>query len=591
MENKVKRKLATILATDCVNFSKFMEENEELTLANLKSCREIIQKTIEEAGGRVFHTAGDSVIAEFASPVECVNSAAEFQKLLFDRNQQENTELKLMWRVGIHVDDVIIEGDNIYGSGVNVAARLESQCAPGEILISRIVQDQVNKRTNFNISPAGTKVLKNISDNFEVFNIVPNISKNLNKMSQNIHSLESNDQKTYNNKKPKLAVLPFINTSNDDDSGYLADGIVEDLITEFSMIKEFDVLSRQTAFDLKKDQNVNEFAQKHGVDFIISGGIRSSGKRVRITVELSEVLKGNVIWSNKYDRVLEDIFDVQDEIVRKITIALLGNLEISSLQRSKRKPTENMTSYELLLRGKEQHHKVTKEANSLALEFFDKATLADQTNAQAYAWKACTIGQGLGRGYLQGDINEIWSEAMDALKKAQDLNENDFELNRLLSAVHLSNHSYDLAEEHGRKAFSINPNDPRILAGYGEVLVRNGSTKLGLELLNKALELDPIPLGQSNSDNRYKDLLLGYFFDNDFSNCDLIGKKIDSHDTKSWLLYNFAKKELGLLDELENLKSDYEKFAPDDWKLAIDRFHIPDEKTKKNIEDFAQSLK
>ncbi|PPR77154.1 MAG: hypothetical protein CFH01_01666 [Alphaproteobacteria bacterium MarineAlpha2_Bin1] len=586
--DKVKRKLATILATDCVNFSKFMEDNEELTLSNLKSCRDIIEKTIESSGGRVFHTAGDSVIADFSSPVECVNAAAEFQNLIFERNNQKSTKLKLMWRVGIHVDDVIIEGENIYGSGVNVAARLESQCEPGQILVSRIVQDQVNKRTNFVITSAGTKSLKNISENFEVFNIEIHTDKE----TTNTKSDETvtKNYNIENNKKPKLAVLPFANNSNDDDSGYLADGIVEDLITEFSMIKEFDVLSRQTAFDIQKDQKIIDFAVSHNVDFLISGGIRSSGKRVRITIELSEVPKGNIMWSNKYDRVLEDIFDVQDEIVRKITIALLGNLEISSLQRSKRKPTENMTSYELLLRGKEQHHKVTKEANALALEFFDKATDADDSNAQAYAWKACTIGQALGRGYIEGDMSKHWGDAMDALKKAQDLNENDFELNRLLSAVHLSNHSYDLAEEHGRKAHSINPNDPRILSGYGEVLVRNGSTKEGLEMLNKALELDPIPLGQSNSDNRYKDLLLGYFFDRDFERCDEIGGKIDSHDSKSWLLLMFAKKELNSLEKNESFKSDYEKFSPVDWKTAIDRFHIPDDNIRKEIESFADSL-
>ncbi|MBL41410.1 MAG: adenylate/guanylate cyclase domain-containing protein [Rhodospirillaceae bacterium] len=586
--DKVKRKLATILATDCVNFSKFMEDNEELTLSNLKSCRDIIEKTIENSGGRVFHTAGDSVIADFASPVECVNAAAEFQNLIFERNNQNSTELKLMWRVGIHVDDVIIEGENIYGSGVNVAARLESQCEPGEILVSRIVQDQVNKRTNFVISSAGTKSLKNISENFEVFNIKINQNKKTTALKSD--EVTQNSNNTNNNKKPKLAVLPFANNSNNDDSGYLADGIVEDLITEFSMIKEFDVLSRQTAFDIQKDQKIIDFAVSHKVDFLISGGIRSSGKRVRITIELSEVPKGNILWSNKYDRVLEDIFDVQDEIVRTITIALLGNLEISSLQRSKRKPTENMTSYELLLRGKEQHHKVTKEANALALEFFDKAVEADDSNAQAYAWKACTIGQALGRGYFEGDMSKYWGDAMEALKKAQDLNENDFELNRLLSAVHLSNHSYDLAEEHGRKAHSINPNDPRILSGYGEVLVRNGSTKEGLDLLNKALELDPIPLGQSNSDNRYKDLLLGYFFDKDFEKCDEIGKKIDSHDSKSWLLLMYAKQEINSLEKNELFNTEYKKFSPDDWKTAIDRFHIPDDKIRNEIEKFAESL-
>ena len=168
---KVNRKLATILATDCVDFSKHMESQEELTLSNLTSCREIIDPVIEEHGGRIFHTAGDSVIAEFGSPVECVNAAMEFQDLLAARNEAISDGLKLQWRVGIHVDDVIIEGDNIYGSGVNIAARLEGQCEPGRVLLSKIVQDQVKKRVSFAVNSAGTRSLKNISDEFEVFYI------------------------------------------------------------------------------------------------------------------------------------------------------------------------------------------------------------------------------------------------------------------------------------------------------------------------------------------------------------------------------------------------------------------------------------
>ena len=174
---KVNRKLATILATDCVDFSKHMESQEELTLSNLTSCRAIMDPIIEEYGGRIFHTAGDSVIAEFGSPVECVNAAMEFQDLLAARNDAIADGLKLEWRVGIHVDDIIIEGDNIYGSGVNIAARLEGQCEPGRVLLSKIVQDQVKKRVSFAVNPAGTRALKNISDDFEVFYISKKVKR------------------------------------------------------------------------------------------------------------------------------------------------------------------------------------------------------------------------------------------------------------------------------------------------------------------------------------------------------------------------------------------------------------------------------
>ena len=314
--SEVKRKLATILATDCVGFSKHMESQEEKTLSSLKACRDIIDPLIAKYSGRIFHTAGDSVIAEFDSPVESVKAAIEFQNLIKIRNEDEETNPKLSWRVGVHLDDIIIEGDNVYGNGVNIAARLESQAPVGEILISEIVKQQVNNRIEQKIHPLGKIELKNISNNFEVFSLLGDgKNKIINKSSKTI------------NKKLKFAILPFVNTSKDEDSGFLVDGIVEDLITEFSMMREFEILSRQTTVNFKDEkQDIKEFSKQFDLDFIVTGGIRASGKRVRINIELSDANDDSIIWSNKYDRVLEDIFDLQDEIVRKISIALLGEI-------------------------------------------------------------------------------------------------------------------------------------------------------------------------------------------------------------------------------------------------------------------------
>ena len=236
------RKLATILATDCVNFSKHMENNEEKTLRNLNECRKIIDKKISDHGGKIFSTAGDSVIAEFASPVQCANAAIEFQNELYKRNDHSITELKLEWRVGIHVDDVIVEENNIMGSGVNVAARLESQCNPGEILVSKIVSDQCNKRVDIKIEPDGTRELKNISDNFEVFKfqgLLIHEDDFLKDESENLNSNNTSETKPEikieKSKKLKLAVLPFENLSKDDDSEFLVEGVFRDLIQEFSL--------------------------------------------------------------------------------------------------------------------------------------------------------------------------------------------------------------------------------------------------------------------------------------------------------------------------------------------------------------------
>ena len=579
--SQVKRKLATILATDCVGFSKHMEAQEEKTLISLKACRDIIDPLITRYSGRIFHTAGDSVIAEFESPVESVKAAIEFQKLINNRNKLEETEPKLSWRVGIHLDDIIIEGDNIYGNGVNIAARLESQSPVGEILISEVVNKQIEKRIDEVIHPLGRIELKNISNEFEVFSI---LGDGKNKFS-------SKSKKNLN-KKPKFAILPFVNTSKDEDSGFLVDGICEDLITEFSMMREFDILSRQTSINFKEEnQDIKEFSKQFDLDFLVTGGIRASGKRVRINIELSDANDESIIWSNKYDRVLEDIFDLQDEIVRKISIALLGEIEISSLQRSKRKPTENISSYEYLLRGKENHHKFTKEANFEALANFDKAIKADSNNAQAYAWKVCTLGQSMFRGFSDREASELMTEAKQNIEKALELNENDFECHRMLSAVYLSNHDYILAEDHGRKAFNVVPNDPRVLSGYGEVLVRVGKVDKGLELLNKAFDLDPIPQGQSTSDNRVKDLILGYFFAEDFNKVIELSFDIRVMDTRSLALILYARTQLSQDIKTSNeYKLFKDEFKDTNWEQVIDRFHIQDKKIINNLLNFIEAI-
>ena len=577
----VKRKLTTILATDCVGFSMHMEEQEEKTLASLKACRDIIDPIIEQFSGRIFHTAGDSVIAEFQSPVECANAAIEFQNAILARNKKIEVDPKLLWRVGIHLDDIIIEGDNVYGNGVNIAARLEGQCPVSEILISDIIRQQINKKIDEKIYPLGKVELKNISEAFEVFSI----------LGDGLNKFKEKSQKSIN-KKLKFAILPFTNTGNDEDSGFLVDGICEDLITEFSMMREFEILSRQTSINFKDEKkDIKEFSKEFNLDFIVNGSIRASGKRVRINIELSDARDDSIIWSNKYDRVLDDIFDLQDEIVRKISITLLGEIEISSLQRSKRKPTENISSYEYLLRGKEKHHQFTKEANGEALEYFDKAIQADPNNAQAYAWKVCTLGQAMFRGFSDKETEILFAEAKRNIDKSLECNENDFECHRMLSAVYLSNHDYILAEDHGKKSFNMVPNDPRVLSGYGEVLVRIGKVDEGLELLNKAFDLDPVPQGQSTSDNRIKDLILGHFFADNFNKVIELSFELRVMDSRSLALILYSR---SMLDQDISTSDNYEflkrEFKDINWDQTVDRFHIPNKDLNDKLISYMKSI-
>ena len=322
----------------------------------------------------------------------------------------------------------------------------------------------------------------------------------------------------------------------------------------------------------------------------MSGSIRAVENRLRISVELSETPDGNVIWSNKYDRVKEDIFDIQDEIVRKITIALLGGIEISSLKRAHRKPTESMTSYEFLLKGKDNHHKFTKEANDEAMKSLDLAISADANNAQAYAWKACVIGQALGRGYCEMSDDKV-GELLGLLDKALEVDKNDFECHRMLSEVYLSMHDFEKSKESGQKATSINPNDPRVISVYGEALLRLRELDNGIEYLQKAYELDPIPQGQTTSDRRLAALFLGYYLKEDFEKCQAINSEILNIDVRTWLL-NFHLHQIQSMDCSQDnwFIKGIKEFENLDWKMEIDRFHLNNDELNNELLSVVQSI-
>ena len=391
--------------------------------------------------------------------------------------------------------------------------------------------------------------------------------------------------------KQKIAVIPFANLNKDDDGAFLVDGIVEDLITEFSMISEIEIVSRQTCFNLR-DENLShqEYRDNYELDYIVSGSIRAVEDRLRISVELSETPEGNVIWSNKYDRVKEDIFDIQDEIVRKITIALLGGIEISSLKRAHRKPTESMNSYEFLLKGKENHHKFTKEANEEAIKNLDQAIVADKNNAQAYAWKACVIGQAIGRGYCEMS-NEKVDELLGLLDTALEVDKNDFECHRMLSEVYLSMHDFEKSVESGKKATQLNPNDPRVISVYGESLLRLKEYEEGLSYLEKAYELDPVPQGQTTSDRRVSALFLGNYLMSNFDKCQELNQKIVDIDLRTWLL-NTDLFEKNCIDYGEEswFQKGRRNFSDSDWDMEVDRFHLNDDELKSNLISLAKRI-
>ena len=583
---KLTRKLATILAADCVDFSKLMDVNEELTLQNIKACRSLIDPIIKEHGGRIFHTAGDSVIAEFNSVVESVNAAIEFQKILSDRNDNLTEESQMIFRVGIHLDDVIIEGDNIYGSGVNVAARLEGLCKPGCILLSRTVHEKIVKRISIAIDNLGNAKLKNIEGDYEIYQISPILKDSTALGEQDPHGVSPAGIRVEKSIKdgdikPRLMLLPFRNLNKSEDNDFLVDGIVDDIITELSMINSIEIMSRNTTFDYKDNPiDVIEAAEKYKLDYVITGSIRSAGNRVRISAELGDPISGDSIWSERYDRTMDDVFEIQDEIVSKMANTVLSEIEVTSLKRAKRKPTNKMTSYEYLLQGKFHKRKLTKDDANIAVDMFTNAIESDPSNGRAYAERCCTWADGIGHSWFDESDDDLHKKIRTTLEDAYELTDHDWDCHRLLCNISLHlDLNYDKAEEHGKKAYELNPNNPTVLASYGKSLVQNGKCEKGVELLRKAQELDPL------SQQLIDDFIWGSYNLGDYDACIELSGKIRKIRPNTWLLKIAS---FGALNRQEERDQEISQFIEFHGK---DELSVQLEKLNSNNQDIGEATR
>ena len=302
-----RRKLTAILAADVVGFSKLMGENEDRTLKNLKACRSLTDEAIKLNHGRIFGSAGDSVIADFASPVDAVVAATELQRSLRQRNEGVPEEDKMMFRVGLNLGDVIVEGENLYGDGVNVAARLEALAEPGGITLSGKFHEEVSRKLEMSFVSTGEQEMKNIRNPISTYKIEISDLFQLEGASSNDSSSQINELEDRNNKEeivensiPAIAVLPFTNMSGDPEQDYFVDGITEDIITNLSLWKTFPVISRNSSFTYKgKSVNLKEVAEEMGVRYIVEGSVRKGGNKVRITAQLIDATEDHHIWSER----------------------------------------------------------------------------------------------------------------------------------------------------------------------------------------------------------------------------------------------------------------------------------------------------
>jgi adenylate cyclase len=508
------RRLTTILAADVVGFSRLMGADESGTFSALKAHRkELIEPKTRQYGGRTVKLMGDGALMEFASVVDAVLFAVEVQCAMREQNADIPAERQIVYRIGINIGDVIIEGDDIYGDGVNIAARLEGLSEPGGICVSRNVFDQVKNKIEVGFEDLGDQNVKNIEEPVRVYKVTAGPCERL----QGDLAIVAGAT-TCSAEKPAIAVLPLDNMSGDAEQDYFADGITEDLITELARFQNLTVIARNSTFTYKgKATRVKDVARDLGVHYVVEGSVRRAGNRVRVTVQLIDSKTEKHVWAERYDRELTDIFEIQDEVTMAIIGALPSRLEAADIERIKRKPPHDLAAYDCVLRSKILHHNGTKEANAEAMQVLDKAIELDPDYAQAYAWKACTLRQAVLRGFTE-EPDACNAQRIENAKKALALDENDMECLRILCEIHMEQVDLDKAEQYHNRAFALNPNDPRMLAQRGELMVWLGRASEGAEWVQKAMQLDPLGadsfahlLGRAlRAERSYEDAIAAY---------------------------------------------------------------------------------
>jgi adenylate cyclase len=469
------------MAVDVVAYSRLMSDDETGTLAALRDLRStVVEPLVAQYGGRIFKLMGDGALIEFPSVIKAVQCAVEIQNSVSTKTWGWSDGRRIELRIGVHLGDVIALGSDLYGSGVNLAARLQALAEPGGVCISSSVHEHMGGRSSWAWNDMGEQTVKNIAKPVRVYGFVPRTSA----------AVAAASEPTIRS-RPSVAVLPFANMSGDPEQEFFADGLTEEILTELSRFRGLLVISRNSTFKYKgKPIDLRQVSRDLGADYLIEGSVRKMGDRVRVIVQLIDGRTDQHIWADRYDRKLTDIFDIQDEITTAIVATLPGRIEAATRNTLARKKTDNLLAYECVLTGKTLHHRSTREANAAALEMLDRGIELDPNYAHAHAWKACVVGQAWVNGWCT-DRDAAWNTVTRELEIAMSLDDHDSDVHRVYAAVCLTRDDHDQAMYHQERALALNPNDDLIVVQQGEMLTWIGKPDQGITWILKAMRLNP----------------------------------------------------------------------------------------------------
>ncbi len=479
----LKRRLAAILAADVVGYGRLMERDERDTLERLKDRRKrILSPLLERHGGRVVKWIGDGVLVEFASAVNAVLCAVALQEQMAKANLDGPADRAIVLRIGVNVGDVIVEGNDLYGDGVNLAARLEPLAEPGGITISPSVHDQIRGKVDVPLIDLGPMALKNVAEPLRVYKIAaPGGGATA--------TARKPAAPTGDSGKPSVAVLPFADLSAGKASEtYFVDGIIEEVILELSRFPEMIVIARNSSFAFR-DQNLDAraVADKLGVQYFVTGSLKRADKRVRISAQLVEAASGANIWVERYDRELADIFDLQEEIAHALAIAVAGRVADTAADRAQRRGTANMTAYDWYLRGRAllddyQHARATEDAAAQAIAL-------DPGFAGAHALMSFACGT----QFLVTEDETLLERAASSARRAITLAPNDVFTNLCMGFALRYTPRYEEGMRYAARAVELNPNDTFARVMHAIYLAYYGDIEVALESMQFALRRDPYP--------------------------------------------------------------------------------------------------
>jgi TolB-like protein/class 3 adenylate cyclase len=496
---KSEHRLAAIMATDVVGYSTLMQSDEAKALSTLATIRQITTEQLKQHRGRIANTAGDSVLAEFGSAVEAVRCALALQQELSSRTQ--GAELQV--RIGIHLGDVVDKAGDLFGTAVNVAARLEGIAQPGGIVVSAAVRDAIAGKLPAAFADLGPQALKNIDGPLLAFALLPKArSVSPSPFGSGTALLLPN--------KPSIAVLPFENLSGDREQEYFADGMVEEIITALSRFRGLFVIARNSSFAYKgRAVDVKQIGRELGVRYILEGSVRKAGSRVRITGQLIDTATGAHLWADRFDGSLEDIFDLQDQVTASVVGAIAPKLEQAEIERAKRKPTENLDAYDYYLRGLAGVHKWTKESLAEALTNFYRAIELDPGFAAAYGMASRVYVLRRGGGWMADRKSEV-AEAGRLARVAAELGKDDaVALFTAAVALTFVVGDHDEGKALADRAVALNPNYAWGWLGCGWVRVWRGEPEAAVDCVGRALRLSPT---DPHSHGMYSAMAFAHFF-------------------------------------------------------------------------------